>query len=170
MSCALQEQGWCHGDISADNVVMSTPDGQPLFTLIDFGFTTRLGETFVCRTTNLFTGATSALQDNLACAVNDVESLMYVLIELAGFKLPWAAAVKSCNKISVSSSHLASLVQDKTNPLGRFSEIEYPGAGPCQKVPTGAQCYGSYPSLSEHSTQVLTTQEIISGLQVWKLY
>ena len=116
ISFALQEQGWCHGDISADNIVMSTPDDQLTFTLIDFGFTTRLGDNFVCRTTNLFTGASSALQDNLACTVNDIESLMYVLMELAGLKLPWHTGASfglSFSRNYVSPSLLATLVQNK---------------------------------------------------------
>ena len=143
-SCAVQEQGWCHGDVTRDNIVMATSaDGSTAFTLIDFGFTTKLGENIVCRTTNLRTGASSQLEDNLARSENDVESLMYVLMELVGFPLPWAAAASFGDKAAVS---LPLLAMYKTRPIIQYVPITIPslGAGPCYQLLTGDQCFSYF--------------------------
>ena len=95
-------------------MVADTADGRLAFKLVDYGFATRIGEQSTCRTTNLLTCASSQLEDNnLALAEGDSESLMYVLLGLAGITLPWASAAASGDIQAVSLSLLRKTDQNR---------------------------------------------------------
>lgn len=113
--CVLQVQGWSHADVSIENILMTdNSEGKKTFKLIDYGMATKIGEAFSCHSTRLLTCASSQLQSEYAAAEDDVESLMYVLLSLAGLVLPWANIATSGNKAAVSLSLLTKVAQHNT--------------------------------------------------------